>query len=170
MTIDEVPLEWCFAPGVKLDFSGRPDGYLLKPGDFADALKSIPHELAAGEIVLVQSGAGPFWGKPEYMQKGCGAGRVATLWLLERGVRVVGTDAWSWDRPLPRIAEDYGKTHDPRIIWEGHFAGIEKGYCHMEKLAGLDRLPAHGFKVACFPVKVRHASAGWVRAVAILES
>ena len=23
------------------------------------------------------------------------------MWLLERGVRVVGTDGWSWDVPLP---------------------------------------------------------------------
>ena len=57
----------------------------------------------------------------------------------------------------------------PEIIREGHFAGIEKGCCHMEKPANLDQLPALGFKVACFPVKIKNASAGWVRAVAILE-
>lgn len=39
----------------------------------------------------------------------------------------------------------------------------------MEKPANLDQLPALGFKVACFPVKIKNASAGWVRAVAILE-
>jgi len=169
LTIDEVPLSWCFAPGLKLDFSDRPDGYLLKPEDFAAGLKKIRHELQPGEIVLVQSGAAPFWGRPEYMLKGCGAGRDATLWLLERGVKIVGTDAWSWDRPLPKIAEEYRATHNPAIIWEGHFAGIEKAYCHMEKMANLDQLPPHGFTVACFPVKIKNASAGWVRAVAILE-
>jgi kynurenine formamidase len=51
-------------------------------------------------------------------------GREATLWLVKRGVHVVGTDAWSWDRPLPLIAKEFQQTHDPAIIWEGHFAGI----------------------------------------------
>jgi len=169
LTIDQVPLEWCFGPGVKLDFSKKPDGYLLKPDDYMKELQKIGHALQPGEIVLVQSGAASYWGKPEYMVRGCGSGKEATLWLLDHGVRVVGTDAWSWDRPLPKIAEEFSRTHNPEIIWEGHFAGIVKGYCHMEKLANLDKIPAQGFLVACFPVKVKKASAGWVRAVAILE-
>jgi kynurenine formamidase len=39
----------------------------------------------------------------------------------------------------------------------------------MEKLHQLEVLPATGFMVACFPVKIERASAGWVRAVAILD-
>lgn len=169
LTIDEIPLEWCYGPGVKLDFSDKPDGYLLTPEDFQSALKKINHRLYPGEIVLIQSGAGPYWGKPEYLVKGAGAGKNATLWLLNQGIRVVGTDAWSWDRPLPKIAEEYKKSKDPSIIWEGHFAGIEKGYCHLEKLANLDKIPALGFTFICFPIKLKKASAGWVRAVAMIE-
>ena len=33
ITIDEVPLEWCFQPGVKLDFRHFPDGYVVAAGD-----------------------------------------------------------------------------------------------------------------------------------------
>jgi kynurenine formamidase len=40
----------------------------------------------------------------------------------------------------------------------------------MEKLSNLDALPSSGFKVACFPVKIEKASAGWTRAVAIIEN
>jgi len=29
ITIDEVPLEWCFQRGVKLDFRALPDGYVV---------------------------------------------------------------------------------------------------------------------------------------------
>jgi kynurenine formamidase len=169
LTIDQIPLEWCYAPGVKLDFSDKPHGYLLKSDDYRAQLEKIGHTLSPGEIVLVQSGAAPFWGKPEYMVMGCGSGKEATLWLLDQGIRVVGTDAWSWDRPLPRIAEEFKRDRNPEIIWEGHFAGIVKGYCHMEKLANLDKIPDRGFLVACFPIKIKKASAGWVRAVAILE-
>ena len=32
ITIDQVPLDWCFRPGVKLDFRDRPDGYVVHAG------------------------------------------------------------------------------------------------------------------------------------------
>ncbi|MEY8840037.1 cyclase family protein, partial [Cribrihabitans sp. XS_ASV171] len=55
------------------------------------------------------------------------------------------------------------------IIWEGHRASMEIGYCHMEKLSQLDTLPATGFTISCFPYKIKGASAGFTRAVAIFE-
>lgn len=169
LTIDEIPLDWCVGDGVVLDFRGFADGYLVKPRDVENELERIGYQLKPGDIVLVMTGADRYWGRPEYLVKGCGMGREATLWLVERGIRVVGTDAWSWDRPLPLIAQEYAKTKDPSAIWEGHFAGIEKGYCHMEKLTNLDQLPPFGFTVICFPVKIKRGSAGWVRAVAMIE-
>lgn len=169
ITIDEVPLEWCFAPGVKLDFSDKGDGYLVTAADLDAKLKEIGHELKPRDIVLIQSGAGPYCEDESYQLRGCGMGREATLYLTQRGVVVTGTDAWSWDRPLPLVAEEFSRTGDKSIIWEGHFAGIEQGYCHMEKLTNLDQLPVHGFTVACFPIKIEGGSAGWVRPVAILE-
>ncbi len=167
-TIDQIPLEWCFSKGVVLDFSDRPDGDMLAPEDLRDALARIRYSLEPLDIVLVRTGADKHWGTPRYLVSGCGMGRDATLWLLEQGVKIVGTDAWSWDRPLPYIAEEFRATGNSGIIWEGHFAGIEKEYCHMEKLTNLDKLPPHGFHVACFPIKISRASAGWTRAVAIL--
>jgi kynurenine formamidase len=65
--------------------------------------------------------------------------------------------------------EKFAQTGDASLIWEGHKAGREIGYCHLEKLHNLESLPAHGFTIACFPVKIRGASAGWTRAVAILD-
>jgi kynurenine formamidase len=96
-------------------------------------------------------------------------GREATLFLTERGIRITGTDAWSWDAPFVCTARRYTQTHDASIIWEGHKAGRTIGYCHIEKLANLDRLPATGFTLCCFPFKIRGASAGWTRAVAIID-
>lgn len=169
ITVDEIPLEWCFSDGVMLDMSEKPDGYLVSADDLKIAMDKIGYSIKPMDIVLIYTGASKAWGRPEYLVKGCGMGREATLWLLDQGVKITGTDAWSWDRPLPIIAREFAESRDPRIIWEGHFAGIEKGYCHMEKLTNLDQLPPTGFKVVCFPVKIKAASAGWVRAVAIVE-
>ena len=118
---------------------------------------------------MVNTSAGAADGQPDYVAKGCGMGREATLYLLARGVRVTGTDGWSWDAPFIYTMKKYTETHDASLIWEGHRAGREIGYCHIEKLHNLEALPAHGFTIACFPVKIKAASAGWTRAVAIIE-
>ncbi len=170
MTIDQVPLQWCFQDGVVLDFSDKADGERISADDVEQQLARIGYRLKPFDIVLVRTGADAFWGKPEYLIKGCGMTRESTLYLLDRGVKVVGIDAWSWDRPLPFLAQEFQAKGDPTVIWEAHFAGIERGYCHMEKLTGLDRIPKpFGFKVACFPIKIKNASAGWTRPVAIVE-
>jgi kynurenine formamidase len=169
IAIDEVPLDWCFQPGVKLDFRALPDGYVVQPADVERELARIGHTLQPLEIVVVNTRAGGAYGKPDYVAAGCGMGREATLYLLERGVRLTGTDAWSWDAPFVHTRDKYAETHDAGLIWEGHKAGREIGYCHLEKLHNLEALPANGFTISCFPVKIRGASAGWTRAVAIFE-
>jgi kynurenine formamidase len=169
ITIDEVPLDWCFQPGVKLDFRTLPDGYVVTAPDVEAELERIGHTLRALDIVVVNTRAGSAYGKPDYVAAGAGMGREATLYLLERGVRVTGTDAWSWDAPFVHTKEKFAQTGDASLIWEGHKAGREIGYCHLEKLHNLEALPPHGFTIACFPVKIRGASAGWTRAVAIVD-
>jgi kynurenine formamidase len=169
MTIDEVPLEWCFQPGVKLDFRRLPDGYVATAADVETELARIGHVLKPLEIVLVNTRAGETYGRPGYVDSGCGMGREATLYLLKRGVRVTGIDGWSWDAPFSFTQKRYAATKDPKLIWEGHKAGREIGYCHLEKLHNLEVLPPAGFRVCCFPVKVRAGSAGWTRAVAFVE-
>ena len=169
ITIDEVPLDWCFQPAVKLDFRHFENGYVATAADVENELARIGHTLKPLDIVLVNTAAGVRYGQPDYLPTGCGIGREATLYLTSRGVRVTGTDAWSWDAPFSTTAARYARTGDASIIWEGHKAGREIGYCHIEKLHNLEDLPPHGFTVACFPVKVKAASAGWTRAVAIFE-
>ncbi len=168
-SIDETPLEYCFKPGVKLDFRHLPDGYVATPADVEAELKRIGHDLQPLDIVVVNTAAGAIFGQPAYIHTGCGMGRDATLYLTERGVRVVGTDAWSWDAPFSHTAKKWAETRDPKIIWEGHKAGREIPYWQMEKLGNLAALPPTGFEIACFPVKIKNASAGWSRVVAIFE-
>jgi kynurenine formamidase len=169
ITIDEVPLGWCFQPAVKLDFRHLPDGYVATASDVEAELERIGHTLAPLEIVVINTRAGERYGHDDYVNTGCGMGYDATMYLLERGVRLTGTDGWSWDAPFVYTKRTYERTHDARLIWEGHKAGRDIGYCHLEKLHNLEALPADGFIIACFPMKIRAASAGWTRAVAILE-
>jgi len=170
ITIDEVPLEWCFQPGVKLDFRHFPDGHVVTRADVEAELARIGHTLSPLEIVLINTRAGERYGHDDYVSAGCGMGRDATLRLLEAGVRVTGTDGWSWDAPFAATVDRYRSSGDASLIWEGHKAGREIGYCHLEKLHNLEALPATGFTVSCFPFKIRGASAGFTRAVAIFDA
>jgi kynurenine formamidase len=169
ISIDEVSLDWCFQPGVKLDFRNLPDGHVVTAKEVEAELKRIGHELKPLEIVVVNTNAGARYGHDDYVSAGCGMGYEATMYLLERGVRLTGTDAWSWDAPFVHTAEKYKESGDASIIWEGHKAGRDIGYCHLEKMHNLEALPGDGFSIACFPMKIRGASAGWTRAVAIFD-
>lgn len=168
-TIDQGPLDWFLQPAIKLDFRGFADGYVATAADVETELARIGHELQPLDIVLVNTAAGAAFGDPDYIHRGCGMGEEATLYLTERGVKVVGTDAWSWDAPFSHTARRWAETHDPRIIWEGHKAGRLREYYQIEKLTNLEALPAKGFTLSCFPVKIAGASAGWIRAVAIFD-
>jgi len=65
-------------------------------------------------------------------------------------VRLTGTDAWSWDAPFSYTAKKIQETGDVSLIWEGHKAGTDIGYCHLEKLHNLEALPPTGFVISCF--------------------
>ena len=98
ITIDEVPLDWCFRSAVKLDFRHFPDGYVASAADVETELARIGYTLAPLDIVVINTRAGSRYGEADY----------------------------------------------------------------------LEVLSPHGFRIACFPVKVHAGSAGWCRAVAIL--
>ncbi|HBF28208.1 cyclase family protein [Rhizobium sp.] len=168
-TIDEVPLDWCIRPGVKLDLRHLPDGYVATAEDIRTAVAATGQTLQPFNIVLINTAADAAYGRPDYLGRGCGIGREATLFLLSQGVHITGTDAWSWDAPFPVTAKRFAETKDASLIWEEHKAGREGIFLHMEKLTRLEELPPSGFTVSCLPVKIKGGSAGWCRAVAIFE-
>ncbi|MDT7804828.1 MAG: hypothetical protein QOI78_8261 [Actinomycetota bacterium] len=167
--IDEIPLEWCYAPGVRLDLRHIPPGAAISVADIEDALAKIPYELVPGDIPLIWTGADRLWGTEAYRTEHPGMTRESTAYLVERGARVIGIDAWGFDRPFASMVGDYRRDGDNRVLWPAHLYGREKPYCQLEKLAHLEDLPAAtGFTVACFPAKLAGLGAGWTRVVAIV--
>ncbi|MBW3595670.1 MAG: cyclase family protein [Planctomycetes bacterium] len=168
-TIDQVPLEWCFGPGVVLDMRHKRWDEAASVEDVQAALEKIGHRLSPGEIVLIQTGNDRYHGTREYYNRGPGVSAAATRWILDQGVRLTGIDAWGWDAPLAvqaRRAKEMGRRD---LFWEAHYVGVQREYCHMERLANLDQLPPTGFTVYAFPLKVKGGSAGPARVVAMVE-
>jgi kynurenine formamidase len=72
-TIDEVPLEWCFAPGVVVDVRHKAAGEFITVDDLKTALEAIEHRLQPRDIVLLQTGADKRLGTADYFaQPGLG--------------------------------------------------------------------------------------------------
>jgi kynurenine formamidase len=166
-TIDELPLDWFFGPGVVLDMRAKQDGAEIAVTEVEAELERIGHELRERDIVLVRTGRDAAVGEPGYMALGPGVTAEATHWLYERGVRVMGIDAWGWDGPLHVQAQRALERDEPGVFWAAHQADIP--YCQIERLVGLGELPATGFQVACFPLKIAGGSAAPARVVAILS-
>lgn len=166
-TIDELPLEWFFADAVKLDLQHKADGDAMTADDTRAALDAAGHALNPRDIVLVQTGCDRYYGQPDYMAHGCGVTAEATHWLYEQGVRVMGIDAWGWDRPLHLQAADALAQQKPGVFWEAHQCDL--AYSQIERLVNLGALPPTGFKIACFPLKIKDASAAPARVVAFLD-
>jgi len=165
-TIDALPLEWFFGPGVVLDMTAKDEGETIDVPDVEAELARIGHELRERDIVLVRTGRDAFVEEPGYMALGPGVTVAATCWLYERGVRVMGIDAWGWDGPLHLQAQDALEHDKAGVFWAAHQADIP--YSQIERLVNLGQLPPTGFQVACFPLKIVGASAAPARVVAIL--
>jgi kynurenine formamidase len=161
--IDELPLDWFFAAGVVIDATDRADGEALSA---ADVEERVPRPLASKDIVLVHSGRDAYADDLDYIARGPGVTAEATRWLFERGVRVMGIDAWSWDSPLHLQAEEAKQTGEAGVFWAAH--QVDLPYAQIERLCNLAELPLQGFQVACFPLRIERASAAPARVVAIL--
>ncbi|WP_055571867.1 cyclase family protein [Streptomyces prasinopilosus] len=167
--IDELPLDWFYGPGLLLDLTGC-EGPTAGAGDLEKELARIGRVPEPGTIVLLRTGAFERVGTERYFTDFTGLDGPAVNLLLDHGVRVIGTDAFSLDAPFGAVIRRYRETGDRSVLWPAHVTGRQREYCQIERLGNLAALPGcDGFHVACFPVKIAGAGAGWARAVAFVD-
>ena len=167
MTVDEVPLEWCYGSGVKLDLRGKQPAEDISTADLQQAAQRIAYAIQPMDIVLIHTGVSVHYGQPDCERLNPGVTREATLWLADQGVKLVGIDSFCWDRP-PQIMLAELKEGIKGKYMQGHRAAGERGMCILEWLTQLELLPPFGFQVCAFPVKVERAGGSWVRVVAFV--
>jgi kynurenine formamidase len=167
--IDEVPLDWFFHDGVRIDVRHAGPNELITAEDIKDALKKTGYALKPMDIVLIWTGFDKLIYTERYLKEQPGMSREATEYILDQGVKVIGIDAYGFDRSFGFQAQAY-KKGEISELFPGHMVGRDREYVHMEKLGNQDALPCdYGFTVACFPVKGRHATAGMTRVVALVD-
>ncbi|MFG3289212.1 cyclase family protein [Streptomyces sp. NPDC048179] len=165
-TIDNVDLGWFAGDGFVLDMTHKKTGEGITDEDVVAGLDRIGYTVKPGDIALVRTDTSRRFTEPGYHNAHPGMRRSATEWLIDHGVRLMGIDAWGFDRPFDVMSREY-QAGDVDQLWESHLLGREKPYCHIEKLDNLAALPvSHGFHVTAFPVKIDRASGAWTRVVA----
>jgi kynurenine formamidase len=167
-TADEIPLEYCYQDGVKIDFSHKKPAEVITAKDIETALSKIEYTLKPLDIVLLRTGADKLYGSPEYFSDYPGIDISAIDYLLDKGIKIFGVDTMGIDRPYRFMLREFLEKKDARYFYPAHFYGRKREFIHIERLANLEALPAYGFKVSCFPVRIRQTGAAWARVAAIL--
>ncbi|MET7766058.1 cyclase family protein [Streptomyces sp. NPDC005393] len=163
---------WIPRPAHVLDLRGAdPRTRTAGIADIDRALARLGCRPRPLDVVLLRTGASGWAGTPRYFTDFTGLDGPATDHLLDLGVRVIGTDAFSLDAPFRDMIRRYHATGDRSVLWPAHFAGRRHAYRQIERLARLDTLPPTGFRVACRPARTAcaGAGAGGTRMVALLE-
>jgi kynurenine formamidase len=168
-TADEIPLEYCYQPGVKLDLRHKKPNEIIKEQDIREALIKINCQLKPLDIVLLQTGADKLYGGPKYFADYPGVDPSAIEYLLGQGIKIFGVDTMGIDRPYRFMLSEFLKTKDPKTFYPAHFYGRKKEFIHIERLANLEKLPDFGFKVLCMPIRIKNTGAAWARVVALLD-
>lgn len=168
-TIEQIPLEYCFGNGVVIDMAHKADFEAITETDIQFFLEKNNIQLKPLDIVLIYTGRDKYNGTKDFYKKGTGMTANATKWLINKGIKLMGTDGWGWDLPLLYMIKKAKETNDKNFFWEAHLVGKDYEYYHIEQLVNLDQLPTHGFKVYAFPLPIVGASAAPARVVAVLE-
>ena len=169
-TIEEIGLTELYCDGVVLDLRGKAErGKGISVNALQEAIKESGASIQSGTAVLIRTGQELYdVGDVEYYQYP-GMTRDGTLFLAELGAKVLGTDAVGWDRPIPEMSRAFAESGDPGEIWDGHFAGREREVFIIQQLVNLAALPATGFKLGAFPLKLAGCSAAPARVVAFVD-
>jgi len=169
LTIEHIPLDQCIGPGVVIDMTHKAEGDVITVEDLKQNLKKTGAIIDTGTIVLIRTGRDRFMGTKEFWKRGTGMGADATEWIIDQGSTVMGIDQWGWDLPFHHQIKQAKQENRDDLFWEGHRLGQRKPYWQMEQLTNLAALPAHGFKVGVFPLKLVGASAAPARVVALMD-
>lgn len=167
-TIDQIDLGELYCPGYVLDLrASARRGEAISVAALDTAITHAGGKLSDGCAVLIRTGTEDDRpGDANYFNYP-GMTREGTLHLIERGAKVLGTDANGWDRPFAVMTRQFRSDAIP--LWDGHKAIREREAFIVQKLSNLRALPLNGFHVGFFPLKLARASAAPARVVAFVD-
>ena len=151
------------ARGVLIDVAGEkrlePE-YAITPADLERAARV---EVREGDVVLVRTGFGALWSKPDQYLRAAGVSAAGSRWLIDRKVRAVGADNMAFDVMGPPDPE-------LKVTLPGHILLLVRAGIPIIENLNLEELAAakvQEFLFVCLPLKMRGATGSPVRPIAI---
>lgn len=168
-TITDITLNELWCEAIVLDLRNHCTANTAISIDALEAaLTENGAQVPAGGAVLLRTGQERFTLADSQFFQYPGMSREGTLFLAERGAKVLGTDAAGWDLSFAVMAHKFEETGDNSVLWDGHRAGREREVFIVQQMTNLAALPPSGFRVAFFPIKIARASAAPARVVAFV--
>ena len=151
------------ARGVLIDVAGEkrlePE-YAITPADLERAARV---EVGEGDVVLVRTGFGALWSKPDQYLRAAGVSAAGSRWLIDRKVSAVGADNMAFDVMGPPDPE-------LKVTLPGHILLLVRAGIPIIENLNLEELAAakvQEFLFVCLPLKMRGATGSPVRPIAI---
>lgn len=150
------------ARGVLLDVAGAkrlPPNHLIS----VDELQATGVEVREGDVVLVRTGYGAIWNRPDEYMDAAGVGAQACQWLADRKVKAVGADNMAFD-----TVESFDK--ELGVSLPGHLILLVRAGVYIIENLNLEELAASGvreFTFLCLPLKMRGVTGSPVRPIAL---
>jgi kynurenine formamidase len=167
-SVDQIPLERFFAPGVVLSIAQRaaeaPDTELTV--EDIERWEQVYGPVPEDSVFLLHTGWARYWNDYDRYKNADDAGRLhfpgysaeAARYLVQRRkVRGIGIDNLSMDRGL---SQDFAVHHI--VCGAGRYG--------LENVANLDQLPPTGFYVIVAPIKIETGTGGPTRVIALLPN
>ena len=149
--------------GVLIDVAGEkrlePE-YAITPADLERAARV---EVREGDVVLVRTGFGALWSKPDQYLRAAGVSAAGSRWLIDRKVSAVGADNMAFDVMGPPDPE-------LKVTLPGHILLLVRAGIPIIENLNLEELAAakvQEFLFVCLPLKMRGATGSPVRPIAI---
>lgn len=151
------------ARGVLLDLATEkrlaPD-YSITSDDLQRAQRVDVRE---GDVVLIRTGFGALWSKPDEYLHAAGVSAAGSRWLIQKNVRAVGADNMAFDVIGPTDP-------DLKVTLPGHILLLVRAGIPIIENLNLEELAAakvDEFVFVCLPLKMRGATGSPVRPIAI---
>ena len=152
--------------GLLLDVAGErrldPE-YAITPADLERAAKHAQVEVRRDDVVLVRTGFGSLWSKPDEYLRAAGLSAAGSRWLVERKVKAAGADNMAFDVMGPADPE-------LKMTLPGHILLLVRAGIPIIENLNLEDLAAarvYEFVFVCLPLKMRGATGSPVRPIAI---
>jgi len=152
--------------GVLLDVAGKqrlPPDHSISVSELEAAARAGGVEVREGDVVLVRTGYGALWDKPDEYLRAAGVSGAGSRWLVERNVRAVGADNMAFDT-VDGFDAELGST------LPGHLLLLVRAGIPIIENLNLEELAGAGvreFAFICLPLKMRGVTGSPVRPLAL---